>query len=352
MRFFLYSLSGVVSALIGWSLSQIFLVDIKGLLIENPLIEEWLGGWHPDWFLLPIVAACLAIAMVTTEIFLSNPTRIKANSRVLPPYVWGAFGSGLVAGLLAATCTWLLHISNFEPGLVRVVAWSLVGFFTGLGESVSWRFRSIEGNTRKATLRLWRTAALGLVAGLVAAILIEVLRQIIDLGGFADPIGFLFLGLSLGLFLSFGTTSAYQMALRAGRGFELYDRQSQDPPRLKNPILRFVTEDSDEDENMIEEGLSIQLPDRLKHPLLIGSAENADIYLPNIPEKAASLSRKGQDFILQCLVDGTVRVNQDEKLRQEQVTLRHNQILVFYCNEQKDKFYRFAFYDRFLDPNA
>ncbi|NJR73006.1 MAG: hypothetical protein HC773_03480 [Scytonema sp. CRU_2_7] len=97
MRFYFYAISGMVSALIAWSFSQIFLIDLREFFSSKSL------PFNPDLILLPIVAASLVVAMVVTEIFLSNPTRYKANRRVLPPYLWAALGMGAVAGLLMAS---------------------------------------------------------------------------------------------------------------------------------------------------------------------------------------------------------------------------------------------------------
>lgn len=347
MRFYFYTISGIVSALLGWSLSQIFLIDLPRIFSRKPL------PFSPDFILLPIVAACLAVAMVVTEIFLSNPTRYKANRRVLPRYLWGAFGTGIIAGLVASAFTWVLYKTSVAAWIVRIVAWSLIGLFTGLGESVSWRFRSIEGGTSKANKRLWRGTLYGLGAGFAAAILIEILRLAIELEGYEGPIGFLILGLSLGLFLSFATSPTYQVALRAGEGFEAIDPTSgssrQDRPRLKPP-LRFVT---GEHYDIIEEGLSIELPSTTSKPLVIGSNSDADIYIPKIPAPAATLTIKERNVSLLCLAERAVQVQARFLVEgSKSLTLRHNQILTFYHAGDQDKYYRFVFYDRFLDPEA
>lgn len=349
-RFAFYTLSGLISALIGWSLGQVFLIDVGKFFNQFSLLKDFLANFPPDVILLPVVAACLAVAMVVVEIFLNNPTRYKANQRILPPYLWAAVVAGLVAGLVSAVFTWMLYASAQPSGVVRVISWSLIGLFTGLGESISWQFRSIEGETSKAKKRILRVTLFGLVAGLIAAIIVEIIRSIIKLGGIEDPVGFLILGLSLGAFLSFGTSPSYQAALRAGYGFEIYIDQTGDFPKIKAP-LRFVTEDSDEEERYIEEGLSIQLPSKLEKPLLIGSDTAADIYIPHLPQKCASLKLKKRNWIIKCLNEDSLRINQDLKLRGEEATLRHNQIITLYSKNAKN-FYRFVFYDRFLDPEA
>jgi hypothetical protein len=347
-RIYFYTLSGIVSALISWNFSQLFLVDFITLFRQKSI------PFNPDFLLLPVVAACFAVALVITEIFLSNPTRYKANRRVLPPFFWSALGTGIVAGLVASAFTWVLYNTGAPDWSVRVVAWSLVGLFIGSGEGVSWRFRSVEGSTSKATQRIWKATIFGLLAGLVAAVLVELLRKQISLGGYEDPVGFSILGLCLGLFLSFATSPTYLVALRAGAGFEAVDPKyggGSDPvPRL-NPSsdLRFVTTDEDD---VIEEGLSIQLPAETQK-LIIGSADDADIILPDIPVKAASLTISQGNVKLRCLAEGAVQIQQKRLVRGgKPITLRHNQILTFYHIGNEEKFYRFVFYDRFLDPEA
>ena len=154
-RALFYTLSGIISAIFGWFLSQIFLVDLGQFLIN---IFSWFLSTilsidldknalslNPDFILLPIVGACLAVAMVVTEIFLSNPTRYRANKRVLPRYLRGALLNGALTGLISAVLTSLLYMTGTPSIIVRIVAWSLVGLFTGLGERLSWKVRSIEG---------------------------------------------------------------------------------------------------------------------------------------------------------------------------------------------------------------
>lgn len=352
-RALFYTLAGIVSAIIGWFLSQILLIDLGQFFIKDALL------FNPDFILLPVVGACLAVAMVVTEIFLSNPTRYRANRRVLPPYFWGALATGAVAGLISAVCTSLLYRTGTPSGIVRVVAWSLVGFFTGLGESLSWRLRSIEGASSLANQRIKKAILFGLGAGLGAAVLVEILRSGMQLGGYEDPSGFLVLGLMLGLSLSFATAPTYQVALRAGKGFEPPPSQAlivrKSLPELRNS-LRFVTTKSRS--ALIEEGLSIKLPSQTTSPIIIGSGDRVDIYIPNIPEECACLEVKNRQVTLTCWLHNQVKIQNRRMNLGDQETLIHNQIITFYHenrqpNEEEDtKLYRFVFYDRFLDPQA
>lgn len=356
MRTYFYTLFGIISAVLGWSFSQIFWLDIGKYFSQRILPPDTTVLPPPDLILLPIVATSLAVGMVITEIFLSNPTRHKANFRVLPSYFWLALISGIVAGLISAICSWIMYASHLPAPVVRVTSWGLIGLFTGLGESISWRWRSIEGATSKAKQRVFKGILFGLLAGLVAAILVEIVRDKIRLGGYEDPFSFIILGLCLGLFLSLAGSPSYQVALRAGAGFEIFDSDENgndidtDRPRLQNSRLRFVSED---DWEIIEEGLSIQLPSKTKEPMIIGSDSASDIYIPNLPLECASLQIKARDAVIKCLAPNSVQINRKTMRRSgEKATLKHNQILTLYHPDHPDKFYRFVFYDRFLDPQA
>jgi hypothetical protein len=354
-RALFYTLSGIVSAIIGWFLSQILLIDLGQLFIKDALL------FNPDFILLPVVGACLAVAMVVTEIFLSNPTRYRANRRVLPPYFWGALATGAVAGLISAVCTSLLYSTGTPSGIIRVAAWSLVGFFTGLGESLSWRLRSIEASSSQANQRIKKAILFGFGAGFGAAVLVEILRSGMQLGGYEDPAGFLVLGLMLGLSLSFATAPTYQVALRAGKGFEPPSSEAivstNSRPELRNNNLRFATRSSS---SVIEEGLSIKLPSQTTSPIIIGSGDRVDIYIPKIPEECACLAVKNRQVTLTCWVHNKVQIKNLRMNQGDPKTLIHNQIITFYHenenrqpNEEEDtKLYRVVFYDRFLDPQA
>jgi hypothetical protein len=353
MRIIFYLLSGICATLIGWNLSQLVILDFPLLFGAKSL------PFYPDFILLPLVAICLNTAMVTTEIYLSHPTKLKANWRNLKPYLKNTILFGLGIGLGTAILTSLLYQTGINAGFIRVIAWSLIGCLIGLSEGLSWRSRSIEGSTDKGKSRVWKSPLFGFIAGLIAAIIIELIRQPIKLRGFEDPVGFVILGLSLGLLLSFAAAPTYQVALRAGAGFEATKSVNNNPPKLKNrdgqtfERLRFVTEDQTWE--TIEEGLSIQLPAKISNqqPLIIGSSNDAHIYLPNIPEQVAQLITEDGKLKLRCLVDQSVKIqNETLSARGKARELLHNQILTFFYQDNTKKYYRFIFYDRFLDPEA
>lgn len=370
MKIIFSAIAGIFATVLGWSLSQILLID----LILTGFKQRTLP-FRPEFILLPIVASCLAVAMVTTEIILSNPTRQKANQRVLPFYQKLALLIGIIAGLIAAFLSWSFYHTGMPDWLIRVLAWGIIGLFTGLAEGISWRFRTIEGATEQTNIRVQKSALFGLGAGLVAAILVELLRGGVKLGGYEDPIGFLIFGLIMGISLNFASAPTYLVALRAGEGFEAIDpkmdkRKLNQLPQIQNNNLWFVyrkrnkmidnvlddprIKDSldDSHDNVIQEGLSIQLPAKTVQPLLIGSSHDSDIYMPHIPENAAVLTIKRGNVTLISLVDESVQIQRKVLTTKETKSLSHNQILTFYYKDNKEKYYRFIFYDRFLDPVA
>lgn len=344
MRLLIYTISGTFSALIGWSLSQIVLLDL-------PLATLTI---NPDIIILPIVTTCLSFAMIATEIFLSNPTRYKANKRILSRYCKGAIITGTIGGLIAATLSFILYQTNVPSIIVRVITWSLLGLFIGLGEATSWKFRSVERGTSKAKRRIVKVLLFGLIAGLTAALYIEIIRQLFNLGGYEDPIGFLILGLLLGVWFSQATSPTYQIALRAGQGFEAVDPKytnvaNNEQSCLNSTQVRFVSLDNS---NYIEEGLSIQLPTKTKQPIVIGSSQQADIIIPALPEQAAAIEIHKHHAMLKCLTHQTVQVQAKLLTEGKKITLRHNNILTLFHASDENKYYRFVFYDQFLDPEA
>ncbi len=360
-----YGLSGAISGLLGWSLSQLCLD------VAQPLMRA--SGIPPYAVLLIGVTPCVAAAMVIAEIFLSSPTRHKANWRILSRRSLKAvLILGLVAGVILSGLNWLLLASNWSSTFVRIISWALIGLFAGLAESISWGTRSIEGTESRIKQRMIQSTMLGSGAGLVASLLFESIRR--ALGQYAEPSGFLLLGVTLGLALCFAARPSYQAALRAGQGFEAVeppktriqrsastgaDSTDTEPtstqvstrrPTLNNQTLKFIPDD--DGFRYIEEGLSIQLPFSIKKPLLIGSSKEADICIPHLPDDCAELRIQDGDVQIKCLCDGKVQVQRKLITQARKVTLKHNQIVTLYHENNPDKFYRFVFYNRFLDPQA
>lgn len=361
MRSYLYILSGIISALVGWSLGQFILTE-QGFLTSLPSIV-----------LFPCIAIALAVGMVLTEIFISNPTRPKANLRIAGFPVSIAAGLGLAAGLVAGGISEILFLPQIHvpARIVRIIGWLLIGSSTGIAEGVTWRWHSIEAGDRKRfQQRLWTSVIGSIAASLAAALIFEMLRQclpelMLALKSYEDPIGFSILGMLLGFVFSVSTSPSYMAALRAGAGFEytgepIYDSSDAENTAVEYPMLekqesklKFVT---DSEADQIEEGLSIQLP--AKGKIRIGSAEDTHIRIPGLPVYAAELELKPRETLLvpNQRFYSAVEVNGDRLTSRKSVRLKHNYVLTFYSADKgasnEQKFFRFVYYNRFLDPQA
>ncbi|MEZ2279241.1 MAG: hypothetical protein ACBR12_20260 [Microcoleus sp.] len=360
MRSYLYILAGITSALIGWNLGQVFLTDL-GLL--KPF---------PELILFPCIGVALSVAMVFTEIFVSTPTRPKLCWRIALLPLSIAAGLGIFFGLISGGIAqiFLLPQNPFDSRILRIVCWLCIGASTGIAEGVTWRWHSTEAGDAKRFWQRFQTSVVASVAASLAAVLIlEILGQIGVfsgvLKGVADPLGFSILGMLLGFGLSRSTSPSYMAALRAGTGFEYtgenYDDQfgsSNIAPAYpaidkQQAKLKFV---SDSESDKIEEGLSIQLPE--KGIIRIGSAPKANIQIPGLPLHVADLEVKAREAILKpnAKFYGCIEVNGIQLNSRDNISLKHNYLLTFYPEDEytanEQKFYRFVYYNRFLDPQA
>jgi hypothetical protein len=366
--------SGIFSAIIGWSLSQLLWLDIGKLINQGKSAFDTIS-LPPDIIVLPIVAASIAVGMVATEILVSNPTKHRLNRKEIffinparnrsqtLPHFWLAVFCGLVAGLISALLAWWLYGTNLSGQWVRLICWVIVGLSIGLAEGLSWRSRSMEGETQRANERLLKSIGLGGVAGFIAAIIVEIVRNQLKtsgLGGFEDVISFSILGAALGVGLSLAAAPNYAVALRAGAGFEMtqdkkaiWKKPNADLPRIISvDRLQLVTED--DPNTPIEENLSIQLPyhTKKKKPIIIGGYTDVDIYLPGIPNRCASLSVNNRTVEIKCLAEEKVLINRTLMKEKEKKSLRHGQIITLLGNHQPDKYYCFCFYDTLYDPQS
>ena len=382
MRIYFHIISGIFSAIIGWSLSQLLWIEIGKVLNQGKSAFDTIP-LPPDIVLLPIIAASIAVGMVATEILVSNPTKHRLNlkeifsinparnrSQILPHF-WLAVLCGLGAGLASALLAWWLYGTNLSGQWVRVICWVTIGLFVGLAEGWSWRSRSMEGETQRADQRLLKSIGLGGVAGLIAAFIVEIVRTQLKtsgLGGYEDVISFSILGAALGVGLSLGAAPNYAVALRAGAGFEMTAKmeeifeQEQDNltspklPRIRNVYrLQLVTED--DPYTPIEENLSIKLPYHTKgKPIIIGGDgsdyTDVDIYLPGIADRCASLSVNNRVVEIQCWATGKVQINRTLMERRGKKSLRHGQIITLLRNDEPGKYYCFCFYDTLYDPQS
>ncbi|MBD2680161.1 MULTISPECIES: hypothetical protein [Nostoc] len=364
IRAILYAICGVISALLGWSISQILWLDIGGNFVQflpkNINIPPYL-------ILFMVITPFITSGMIIAEVFLSNPTRYQANWRVISrTSLKRVFIIGAFLGLQLTGLNWLLLASNWPGVLVRIISWMEIGAFAGLAESVSWSWRSIDGKGSQVTQRIVRSTLCGAGAGLLAAILSEGVNQ--ALGQYRDVFGFLLFGALLGWALCFAAIPSYRVALRAGHGFEAVKPKTRRPttvigtqanltttptqilnPTLNNSSLKFIP---DGNYRNIEEGLSIQLPTYTKTPLIIGSGNNVDIYIPHLSQECVALEVNFGTVEISCLAEGFVQIQNGFLSASKKETLRHNQIITLYHEDNQDKFYRFVFYDRLLDPQA
>jgi hypothetical protein len=344
-----YALCGVVSALLSWSISQILWQEI-GTFLMLFVPKEF--SIPPYIILLIIVTPCITSGMIIAETFMSNPTRYKANWRFLTrTFFKKVFIVGALIGLVLGIFNWMLLQSNWSGGSVRIISWIIIGAFAGLAESISWSWRSIEGTGDRVKQRILQSIGFGAGSGLLAASFCESVNT--ALGQYQEPFGFFLFGGLLGLSLCFAAKPSYQVALRAGTGFEATKKRTRKSsatrPTLNNQSLKYIP---DNNYKHIEEGVSIQLPGKTNKLIIIGSGDTADIYIPHLPEECASLQVNSDNVIIRCLAEESVKIQQRFLPENQTTTLKHNQILTLYHENNEEKFYRFIFYNRLLDPQA
>lgn len=371
MRLYFYILAGLISALLGWNIAQVFLSDFG-----------WLQPF-PEVVLFPCMAISLAIGSVTNEIFISNPTRPKLSRRMLRIPLILAFMVGLIAGVIAGGISQMM----FDPSLaispvkIRMFGWLVVGSSVGIAEGLSWRYHSLEaGNPRRFYQRLFLSIFAASLASLIAAGIFELIRYQQEgrmpaaLKPYEDPLGFAVLGLCLGVaFCITNASPSYLPALRAGSGFEykgeeyediafVEDESPDDYPKINPSTLRFITYRSQEeyDDDEIEEGMSIELPRRgmIRIGSSVKSDNKADIYLPHLPPYIANIKLKGTRAFLSPHQKEfrNIAINGTRLSSKRKVSLKHNYVITFYTGKSESfkvpKFYRFVFYNRFFDPMA
>jgi hypothetical protein len=361
-RLLFYILFAIISSLLGWSLSQ-FLLDVIQFACRLLRVSSDYNIFS-YLLLFSIVISMIVLGIIIAELFSSNPTRHKLNKKILfQQSMFSIIISGVISGGILGIANWYLLSSGLPSSLIRILSWAIIGSVVGFAESISWSFYSIEVTQDRKNQRNIKNICLGGLGGLTAALLFETLRG--GVGSYKEPLGFLLLGGSLGLFLCFATRPNYQVALRAGHGFETIQRSRvrsgvklsnannsgilMTRAALCNPELHFVPYKTAKN---IEEGLSIQLPAKTNLPIVIGSKENADIFIPDIPYECASLRVVNNEVELECLAEDMVQIQKKKFHEGRRVLLKHNQILTFYHEDDDTKFYRFVFYNRFLDPQA
>jgi hypothetical protein len=369
MRNYLQVLLGILAAILGWNVSQIFLVDLAPLwklsnftfFLEFPYLVKFI-----------ILTIFLSIGMVISEIFLSHPTRLKASLRIVRNPVLIAVALGLLAGLLSSLLSWLIKLSPAPPFLVRFTDWLIIGLAVGTAEATGWYVREIfrkDIDSESRRKRFIVSSGIGMLASLVA---------------FVIPVGhelgrFILLGAILGASLSSLASPNSEFVLKAGSGFEERLRGSLRSASIKSPLTFTIITRS----KKIEEGLSINLPKG--EEVIIGSDDRkCQIYVSDLPQECAKISLKGRQTWLEPLGENGLFVRDDQiEIRpssspedKDKFPLRHNQIVTFYTKSAPDNqteipsnsednsdvfappsgnnkiYVRFVFYDRFLDPEA
>ncbi|MDZ8239355.1 MAG: hypothetical protein RMZ69_19765 [Nostoc sp. ChiQUE01a] len=354
MRNYLYFWFGIIGVILGWSVSQFVLFDLQPIWSASNFtffLE------YPQLVKLTIISSFLALFMVMAEAFLSQPTRIKAALRVLRSPLLIALILGIISGLLSTGISTVIRIIIPAPAFfIRLLDWILIGLTVGLAEGLSWCLRILireKPDFRRVKERLRNSLIIGTVGSIVAFFLSEIYPK-------QDIVSFIILGGVLGVALSFTSSPSYQIALRAGAGFEptrsSFTKNSADKI---NGNLKFT---NDSRNRKIEEGLSIQLTDSKE--VLIGSGETANIYVSDLPPESAKITiRNRKAWISPCGKNNLIYRNRqifiapcsnpEDDLEEQEIKLLHNQIITLKCiNTTKRKYVSFVFYDRFLDPEA
>ena len=353
MRQLLYILAGFLAGLIGVLVSHFILLTP---IIDNILVKINLN--YSSLILFPITSSSIAVSMVLAEIFLNNPTRIKDNLEVLGEPTKKAILIGITSGLVAAILLIFVgETTTINASPFILIGWILVGATAGAADGFSWQFRTIEGGQKtRAITRLFVSITGGIFSGIIAFSLSQLLSsKFSSLSDMEIIIGFIILGIVLALVLSQASAASLCFALRAGAGFELDDRESNFS-RIRNRQLRFNFKSPHAQEGYekrIEEGISIELPNRGK--ITIGSSQDSHIYVSVLPPHCAEIIINDRQVAVKSLKRGYVIVDNKvlgvNKIQQ----LKHNQILTFRAVKQelsRIKIVRFVFYDRFLDPQA
>lgn len=269
--------------------------------------------------------------------------------------------------------------SNLKP--------SATNSTTGTTRSNTTQYKSSTKKFSDFQIRLGITIAASLLAAFIASWLFEFLRNhpviisnpttLTSVKKFESPIGLMVLGAWLGIAFSVCTSPTYVASLRAGAGFEFREGKESERGHIRPP-LKFVRETPKRvggklvPKTNIEEGLTIQLLSRslvgfvssllngtissrndvMNQGILIGSSKDCHIQLDEVAPEICTIINQGNSYILERLNDNDsakVAVNGKEISSSEPQVIKHNTIITLYATNQKD-FYRFVYYNRFLDP--
>jgi hypothetical protein len=337
-------------AVVGWNLGCFILKELK-------LGEILAGQVSTDAIMIPAVSICLAAGIVLTEIFLSSPTRPLQSLKLAANSIYLASGLGLVVGITAGLLSYVVGLPGtrelFQYGddFVRSTAWFLVALTVSISEGLAWGLRAMEAkNINRLRIRIAVSLIASFASSWIANTIFESLRRngvLQGLGDYEDLLRFILLGICLGIAFGFSTSPGYMTALRAGFGFE-HDGSSTTRGEIRKNLEFVVSYATD---NRIEEGLSIQLPNWGK--VIIGSDPSAQIYLEGVAPILATLDLQTRETWLYTDQKNFDKVHiEGYPVKDERKRLKHNTILTFYRNADTNQFYRFVYYNRFLDPIA
>ncbi|NET43463.1 hypothetical protein [Okeania sp. SIO2B3] len=396
MRNWLYFIVGLLASVLGWSFSQILLVDFKPIWDS---LDLTFFAQYPYLIKFFIVTIFLAVAMVMAEVFFSHPTRLKQGWKVLKLPLRFAIVASILGAILSGIISFVLKLTIFPAWTIRLIDWLIIGLVIGFAEGITWLLRTwsklvlnkttiggIQNDTTKVINHFVKSICLSLIVSLIVFIFSEIIIK-------QDIWSFILLGTMLGFALSFTESPNSQFALKAGYGFERISGGNTTTNNLnrqtyKDRRLKLVYAPSG-NQLTIQEGLSIELPKTGN--IIIGSdVEQADIIVNDLPGQIATIKINGRNATIENFSNNILKKlpseivikppetvnntapnpyanisnqpensspNLDKDLElidyPNEIELYHNTVITLYTkNQSSRKYVRFVFYDRFLDPEA
>lgn len=397
MRNWLYFIVGLLASVLGWSFSQILLVDFKPIWDSLDLTFFAQYPYLIKFFILTIF---LAVAMVMAEVFFSHPTRLKQGWKVLKLPLIIAIVASILGAILSGIMSFVFKLTIFPAWTIRLIDWLIIGLVIGFAEGITWLLRTwsklvlnkttiggIQNDTTKVINHFVKSICSSLVVSFIVFIFSEIIIK-------QDIWSFILLGTMLGFALSFTESPNSQFALKAGYGFErIYGGNTTtnnlNRKTYKDRGLKLVYVPSGNRPTTIEEGLSVELPKTGN--IIIGSdVEQADIIVNDLPGKIATIKINGRKATIENFSNNILKklpseivikppetvnktapnpyanisnqpensspnLDKDSELIDDpnEIELYHNTVITLYTqNQNSRKYVRFVFYDRFLDPEA
>lgn len=345
MRIYFYLLSGAISALIGWLVSRLILDLFSWSQQINSII------------VIVSMTIFLVIGTTINECLVPNARRPK----LISPVIGHLLIAGSISSILIASIVGVI-VQLLVPGNISktsIFFFLSLGLSIGMAKDLTLRISPFSRYFERKILKKYTFTNIlaGDFAGLLIAITFQLFGKALDNFDSLDSlISFTLLGMVYSLILSLNNSPYYQPALRAGAGFEYtgehyyadYQDNKIESPYIDITYLQFVSNSREE----IEEGLSIKLPVRGK--ITIGSAKKSNICIPDIPPIVAQIKLKNCQTVLfpNSKKFQFIEINGELiESASKPISLDHNYELTFYTSD-KNKFYKFVFYNRFLDLSA